>query len=561
MRERWGLAIGVETVGEAKFVGLQHSWPPQERPSSVEHIWQEVLQVMRERVEPTKYATWFVPLKPLSGAVGMLRLAVPNKFVRDWLVEHYHEFISETLHELTGVPYQVVFVIQEPAEEPAPPEAPVPAPTNGVTRPAPSTGQPFNPRFTFETFVVGSSNQFAHAACMAVARHPARTYNPLFIYGDVGLGKTHLLHAIGHYVQQTHHTMMTCYVSSEKFLNDLVSALSHDKMDDFRNRYRKNDVILVDDVQFLIGKERTQEEFFHTFNVLFNDNKQIVLTSDKLPKDMVGLEKRLRSRFEWGLVADLQAPDLETKIAILKKKADYMQMALPDEVAWFIARRLRGDVRKLEGALERHRGVYLHDRPADSVSLVQSLIGELADVQEERPISIADIERVVADRYRLKGALLRSKKRNKEIAHARHVAMYLARTLTNASLPQIGKNFGDRDHTSVLHACNKIKGMVEDDWRFKEEVEQLIRVAPGIASAPEVGIWQNRASGSRARTTGYCCGSNGTARCHNCWSSSKSTCSNRPSSLLAPRCCWRLAVGLCCSRTWSSWPLSCHAMG
>jgi len=466
-------------VGEGKSAGLQHTWTPQERPSNVEHIWQAVLQVARDRVEATKYATWFAPLKPLSGAVGMLRLAVPNKFVRDWLVEHYHEFLSETLQDLTGVPYQVFFVVQDPPAEPASPEPPVPAQTPASTRPTASLGQGFNPRFAFETFVVGSSNQFAHAACMAVARHPARTYNPLFIYGDVGLGKTHLLHAIGHFVQQTHHNMLTCYVSSEKFLNDLVSALSHDKMDDFRNRYRKNDVILVDDVQFLIGKERTQEEFFHTFNVLFNDNKQIVLTSDKLPKDMVGLEKRLRSRFEWGLVADLQAPDLETKIAILKKKADYMQMALPDEVAWFLARRLRGDVRKLEGALNVIEAFTSMTSQQITVSLVQSLIGELADVQEERPISISDIERVVADRYKLKGALLRSKKRNKEIAHARHVAMYLARTLTNASLPQIGKSFGDRDHTSVLHACNKIKGMVEDDWRFKEEVEQLIRTLQG----------------------------------------------------------------------------------
>ena len=470
----------VEMVGEGKCVELQHNWTLQERPSSVEHIWQEVLQVVRERVEATKYATWFAPLKPLSGAVGMLRIAVPNKFVRDWVVEHYHELITATLQECTGVPYQVFFVVQEPAETVAsveqPPES---APVNGAARPAPSTGQAFNPRFTFETFVVGSSNQFAHAACLAVARHPARTYNPLFIYGDVGLGKTHLLHAIGHYVQQTHRSMVTCYVSSEKFLNDLVSALSHDKMDDFRNRYRRNDLILVDDVQFLIGKERTQEEFFHTFNVLFNDNKQIVLTSDKLPKDMVGLEKRLRSRFEWGLVADLQAPDLETKIAILTKKAEFMQMTLPDEVAWFLARRLRGDVRKLEGALNVIEAFTSMTGQQITVSLVQNLIAELADVQEERPISIADIERAVADRYKLKGALLRSKKRNKEIAHARHVAMYLARTLTSASLPQIGKNFGDRDHTSVLHACNKIKGMVEEDWRFKEEVEQLIRTLQG----------------------------------------------------------------------------------
>lgn len=479
-RARRATAQGVETVGEGKVVGTQAPRIPHERPSSVEHIWQEVLDVVHERIEPTKYATWFAPLKPLSGAVGMLRMAVPNKFVRDWLVEHYHGLITEILADLTGVSYQVFFVVPDPDDtsEASAVSAPLPAPSH--TRAAPmAAGTPFNPRFTFETFVVGSNNQFAHAACLAVARHPARTYNPLFIYGDVGLGKTHLLHAIGHYVQQTHRQLVTCYVSSEKFLNDLVNALSHDRMDDFRNRYRKNDVILVDDVQFLIGKERTQEEFFHTFNVLFNDNKQVVLTSDKLPKDMVGLEKRLRSRFEWGLVADLQAPDLETKIAILTRKADYMQMRLPDEVTWFLARSLRGDVRKLEGALNVIEAFTAMTGQEATVSLVQSLIGELAEVQDDRAVSMAEIERVVAQRYNLHSALLRSKKRHKDIAHARHVAMYLARKLTQASLPQIGKNFGDRDHTSVLHACNKIKGMVEEDWRFKEEVEQLIRTLQG----------------------------------------------------------------------------------
>lgn len=460
---------------EDTFAGVQQRWAVRERPSNVEDIWQNVLQVIRERVDTTKYTTWFEPLKPLSTAGEAFCIAVPNTFVRAWLMEHYHALLVETVQQLTGRPYQVTFVVQELPETSSPqelvgPQAPlVPSrlATNGQTA--------FNPRFTFETFVVGASNQFAHAACLAVVRHPARTYNPLFIYGDVGLGKTHLLHAIGNYVQQTHPHLVTCYVSSEKFLNDLVGALSHDKMDDFRNRYRKNDLILVDDVQFLIGKERTQEEFFHTFNVLYNDNKQIVLTSDKLPKDMVGLEKRLQSRFEWGLIADLQAPDLETKIAILKKKAEYMQMPLPDEVAWFVARRLRGDVRKLEGALNVIEAYTTMTAQEITVGLVQSLLGELAETQE-KSVTVADIERVVADHYKLKGALLRSKKRNKEIAHARHVAMYLVRTLTNASLPQIGKNFGDRDHTSVLHACKKIKGMVEDDWRFKEEVEQLVRV-------------------------------------------------------------------------------------
>jgi chromosomal replication initiator protein len=463
-------------VTEDKFAGVHQYRAVQERSGNVEEIWQSVLQVIRERVDATKYSTWFDPLTPLSLRGEMLRIAVPNKFTRAWLMENYQSLLVDTLLQLTGVPYQVTFVVLDVPDMPPAQEPPTRQNIFTPVRPPVTNGQvTFNLRFTFETFVVGSSNQFAHAACLAVARHPARTYNPLFIYGDVGLGKTHLLHAIGHYVQQVNPHMVACYVSSEKFLNDLVGALSHDKMDDFRNRYRKNDFILVDDVQFLIGKERTQEEFFHTFNVLYNDNKQIVVTSDKLPKDMVGLEKRLRSRFEWGLIADLQAPDLETKIAILKKKAEYMQMVLPDEVAWFIAKRMRGDVRKLEGALNVIEAYTAMTGEDITVSLVQTLIVELAETQE-RAITIADIERVVADHYKLKGPLLRSKKRHKDIAHARHVAMYLARTLINASLPQIGKNFGDRDHTSVLHACNKIKSMVDDDWRFKEEVEQLVRM-------------------------------------------------------------------------------------
>jgi len=469
-------------VAESKFVEPQHDWALQEHTDETDIIWQKVQHVIRECVDATKYTTWFEPLKPLSMTDGIFSIAVPNKFVRGWLMEHYHTLITETVQQLMGMPYQVALVVQEPVEiapETAAPRAAQVAPDAVSAAAVNGNGQAtFHPRFTFETFVVGSSNEFAHAACMAVARHPARTYNPLFIYGDVGLGKTHLLHAIGNYIQQHQPHMTSCYVSSEKFLNDLVGALSHDRMDEFRNRYRKNDLILVDDVQFLIGKERTQEEFFHTFNVLHNDNKQIVLTSDKLPKDMVGLEKRLRSRFEWGLVADLQAPDLETKAAILKKKSDYMQMSLPDDVAWFIARRMRGDVRKLEGALNVIEAYTAMTGQGITIGLVQTLIGELSET-EEKPITVGEIERVVADHYKLKSALLRSKKRNKEIAHARHIAMYLARTLTNASLPQIGKDFGDRDHTSVLHACNKIKGLLEDDWRVKEEVEQIVRTLQG----------------------------------------------------------------------------------
>ena len=437
-----------------------------------EAIWLKVLQIVGENVDDTKFGTWFKPLYLLSGSSGMLRIAAPNKFVRDWVLEHYHTLLVDLLRQITGIDYQIFIVVGEPKATPSP----QPEPAVGTAAPASGGGfTQLNPRFTFETFVVGSSNQFTQAACMAVSRHPAGTYNPLFIYGDVGLGKTHLLHAIGHYVQQHHPQLVACYVSSEKFLNDLVGALSHDKMEDFRNRYRRNDVILVDDVQFLIGKERTQEEFFHTFNVLFNANKQIVLTSDKLPKAMTGLEKRLQSRFEWGLVTDLQPPDLETKIAILKKKAEYRQFVLPDEVVLYIARLVRSDARKLEGALTTVEAFASITGQEVTVEATKGLLGELAE-GEDRSITIAEIERVVADHYHVKTSLLRSKRRHKDIAHARHVAMYLTRELTDASLPHIGKTFGDRDHTSVIHACNKIKGMLKENWNFQEEVEQLIRV-------------------------------------------------------------------------------------
>ena len=453
--------------GAASQTGEHH-----QNNDDAEAIWLKVLQIVRENVDDTRFGTWFKPLYLLSGSSGMLRVAAPNKFVRDWVLEHYHTLLVDLLRQITGIDYQIFVVVGEPKAVPSAPPEPV------VETVVPASGGGFtqlNPRFTFETFVVGSSNQFTQAACMAVSRHPAGTYNPLFIYGDVGLGKTHLLHAIGHFVQQHHPQLVACYVSSEKFLNDLVGALSHDKMEDFRNRYRRNDVILVDDVQFLIGKERTQEEFFHTFNVLFNANKQIVLTSDKLPKAMTGLEKRLQSRFEWGLVTDLQPPDLETKIAILRKKAEYRQFELPDDVVLYIARLIRSDARKLEGALTTVEAFASITGQEVTLEATKNLLGELAE-DEDKPISIAEIERVVAGHYHVKTALLRSKRRHKDIAHARHVAMYLTRELTKASLPHIGKTFGDRDHTSVMHACSKIKGMLKENWNFREEVEQLIRV-------------------------------------------------------------------------------------
>jgi len=442
-------------------------------------IWLRAQHTIRGALDASKYATWFEALTPLSMTDGVFRIATPNRFVQSWIREHYQDQIAQALEQSLGAPCQVAFVVTEPAGT-APNETVTPSPSATVSpRRAAANGQTmFNPRLTFDTFVVGSSNAFAHAACLAVAQHPAQTYNPLFIYGDVGLGKTHLLHAMGNHLAQHEPHLMACYVSSETFLNDLVSALSHDKMDAFRNRYQQCDLILVDDVQFLMGKERTQEEFFHTFNILHQEGKQIILSSDKPPKEMRGLERRLRSRFEWGLVADLQAPDLETKVAILKNKAGDRQMAVPDDVAWLIAQRLRGDVRHLEGALNRLEADTKMTGQGVTADLVLSLMGEIAEA-EAKPTSIGDIQRVVTDHYHLSGHALRSRTRTKEIAHARHIAMYLVRMQTHASLPQVGKAFGNRDHTSVLHACNKVQSLIQDDGCVKEEVDQLLRTLQG----------------------------------------------------------------------------------
>jgi chromosomal replication initiator protein len=308
-----------------------------------------------------------------------------------------------------------------------------------------------------------------------VADRPAQTYNPLFIYGGVGLGKTHLLHSIGNFLKETAPSFKTHYVSSEKFLNELVDALRYDQIMEFRDRYRKNDLLMIDDVQFLAGKERTQEEFFHTFNALYDERKQIVLASDRPPREMGTLESRLRSRFEWGLIADLQPPDLETKVAILKKKAEQWNLSLSDELLFLIARNIKADVRKLEGALNRlvvHTsltGTPVNDETAQHI---------LKDVLEgiDQIITVKWVQEVVATYYHLERELLLSKKRHRDIAFARQVAMYIARELTEESLPEIGKGFGGRDHTTVLHACQKVKELMEQDEKFAEEITHLIKI-------------------------------------------------------------------------------------
>jgi chromosomal replication initiator protein len=351
-----------------------------------------------------------------------------------------------------------------------PPVAPLP----DLPVPPPLEDSPFNPRLTFENFVVGPGNQLAHAACLAVAQRPAEAYNPLFLYGGVGLGKTHLLHSIGHYVHTTRPNLRVAYVSSENFLNDLVNAIQTHDVVEFRNTYRTYDILMIDDIQFIAGKERTQEEFFHTFNDLYNNLRQIVLTSDRSPKEMATLEDRLRSRFEWGMIADLQSPDLETRMAILKKKAEFLDVDLPDAVSVLIATYLKADVRTLEGALNRlvlHGS--LHGKRAITEEMAKMVLRDMLE-RGEPAITVDRIQDVVSAHFKISLDLLVSNKRSKEIAMARQVAMYLARQLTKNSLLDIGRQFGGKDHTTVLHACEKIRRLVESDGQLKAELDQLV---------------------------------------------------------------------------------------
>jgi chromosomal replication initiator protein len=385
----------------------------------------------------------------------------------------------QTARQLVGAEVTIQFEVGgretgnvEGAEAPAAtPPAPIPP-----MAPAPPAVEesPVNERLTFETFVVGPGNQLAHAACLAVAQRPADAYNPLFLYGGVGLGKTHLLRSIGHYVHETRPNLRVAYVSSENFLNDLVNAIQSHDVVEFRNTYRTYNILMIDDIQFIAGKERTQEEFFHTFNDLYNSQRQIVLSSDRSPREMATLEDRLRSRFEWGMIADLQPPDLETRIAILKKKAALLDVTLPDEVSYLVASHIKADVRKLEGALNRLvlQGSILQQRTITE-EMAHAVLRDMLD-RGEPALTIERIQEVVSAHFKVPLHLLTSSKRSKEVAMARQVAMYLSRELTKNSLPDIGKQFGGKDHTTVLHGYKQIKRLVESNGQFKAEIEQLV---------------------------------------------------------------------------------------
>ncbi len=437
-------------------------------PPLSQEVWQAAISNIQQQLVHHSFETWFRPLT--LGSIGDSRLQVllPNRFFKEWFEEHYIELLRSSLEDLLFTRVEIDLMV--PNQDLPPPPPPPEVPHKRTTRRPPTTSS-LNSKYTFDNFVVGSGNQLAHAASLAVAEQISRVYNPFFIYGGVGLGKTHLLHAIGRLVLDRDNAVRVSYISSEKFTNDLINAIRFDSTIEFRNRYRSVDVLLIDDIQFIAGKERTQEEFFHTFNDLHNSSKQIVLTSDSIPKDIPGLEERLRSRFEWGLIADIQPPDLETKAAILRKKAQAEGVQIPDEVSLFIATNVKSNVRELEGYLIRIVAYASLTNQAITLDLACEVLKELVD--GDRSITMPHILEVVGDFYRLKEKELLSKSRHKSIVLPRQVAMYLCRTHTNASLPDIGVEFGGKDHSTVMHACSKIRELMAKDDRFRKQLQDL----------------------------------------------------------------------------------------
>ena len=434
------------------------------------NIWEQVLSRIETKVNRHSFYTWFKPTSFVADEGEAIRVRVPNALFRDWLTKHYATVLQEALGEVERRGTSVAFVTEDRSIPVAPP------PPDELSEPPldDSNAQPggLAPRYSFDTFIVGSSNQFAHAACRAVAEAPSRSYNPLFIYGGVGLGKTHLMHAVGHYVLNHLKSLKLTYISSERFMNEMINALRYDRVLDFRERYRSVDVLLVDDIQFLAGKEATQTEFFHTFNALYDSQKQIVISSDRPPHEITQLEERLRSRFEWGLIADIQPPDLETKVAILKKKAEAEGVALPDNVALFIAGKIKSNIRELEGSLIRLVAYASLTGREISLPLAQDVLRNVLQ-HDERAVTIEVIQKFVADYYQLKVAELKSRNNSKSIAMPRQIAMYLCKTLTNASLPEIGKSFGGKHHSTVIHSIKKIEDLRKRDGNFNTLVNTL----------------------------------------------------------------------------------------
>ena len=442
-------------------------------------LWDETLSHLELNLSPQHFSTWIKPLKLVKIEQDMVYLEVSNRFVLDWVKDNYSQLIQKILSEISAVTYRIQFSVSDQVQNNLPKRN-----TDLEANPLPVVKKPkiiannnsadinLNRKYTFDEFVAGSSNQFAYAAAMAVANNPATTYNPLFIYGGVGLGKTHLVNAIGNAILKKSPQMRICYYTSEKFMNELINSLRYNRMDEFRNKFRSMDVILIDDIQFIAGKERTQEEFFHTFNALYDSHKQIIVTSDKFPKDIPGLEERLRSRFEWGLIADIQPPDIETKLAILKMKAEQNSIKLPEDVALFLANSICNNVRELEGYLIRIGAYASLTAIPISLEMAKDVLKDIL-IERNRELSVEEILKRVSIHFNMKISDMKSSKRLKAVVLPRQIAMYLSRQLTSSSYPDIGERFGGKDHSTIIHAIRKIERLMEEDFQLRSTIENL----------------------------------------------------------------------------------------
>jgi len=435
--------------------------------------WGKAGDILKNKLGEASFNTWLAPLKPKMSADHDLILEAPDSFFREWVENHYRAEIQEALN--SAAEEELSFKLETSSAEAGPLIKTLPEKSIGA---APDLKSTFNlkPHYTFENFIVGPSNRHAHAYCQAVAESPAKTYNPLFIYGGVGLGKTHLMQAICHYIRNKNPgNIKICYITSEKFTNELIDAIQHHSTNAFRQRYRHVDVLVIDDVHFIAGKESTQEEFFHTFNTLHDAHKQIIISSDRPPKEISNLQDRLVSRFSWGLTTDIQPPDLETRIAILKKKIEREPISVPDEVIYFIAQLIKTNIRELEGALIRIIANSLLEEEPVTLDCAKAVLKDLIK-EPKKLITVDFIQRCVGEEFGVSLQELKTKKRNKNIVLPRQVAMYLSRELTDQSLPEIGEVFGGKDHTTVLHSYNKIKEGINTDEALKNKIERIIQV-------------------------------------------------------------------------------------
>lgn len=443
--------------------------------ADLKKIWAKTLETIKSELSEVSFNTWIKSCEPISISADTITISVPNSFTQDILDKRYKDLVANSIEVVCSKLYKIEFVIASEAFEK---EEIKDTSSNSSSKSIivnDEMSSTLNPKYTFNSFVIGNSNRFAHAASLAVAESPAKAYNPLFIYGGVGLGKTHLMHAIGHYILDNNPSAKVVYVSSEKFTNELINAIKDDKNEDFRNKYRNVDVLLIDDIQFIAGKERTQEEFFHTFNALHDANKQIILSSDRPPKEIPTLEDRLRSRFEWGLIADIQVPDFETRMAILKKKADVENLNVANEVMGYIATKIKSNIRELEGALIRIIAYSSLTNREVTVDLASEALKDIISKKQGKHITIDIIQDVVSSYFNLRVEDLKSQRRTRNVAYPRQIAMYLSRKLTDMSLPKIGEEFGGRDHTTVIHAYEKISENLKTDDSLQHTINDITK--------------------------------------------------------------------------------------